>query len=529
MNTRVKLLPHIKRRLARPRASVYRVYRSAISSGKRTWENHIKRWGAFILSGEWLWRNDFKLLRVTLAVLAFILSVAILWRVFDWPEANWIDDRLGTATKLETIKILAQALFGLVIIFGLYVAYLRARASDKTAKTQQDANEQQRFNEAIAKLEDQSASVRQGGIYALDVLARLNKKNHLVSIVDILCTRLQKTTQQKNYQKKYKDKPSDEIQLLLRILTGLNKFSEEKQRDRQSNPVRLVLSDAYLVGADLRNACLNRANLSRTNMRKARLSRAQLQGAILKNAQMQRAYLMRAQLQRARLERAQLQMARLWGAQMQRAFLLKAQMQGAFLLRAQMQRAFLLKAQMQGATLAMAQMQGANLEGVQLQGASLWGAQMHGAYLQGAQMLGANVDQMQVQGAELQEVDLRGAYCQDIFEYLPLLLDPRKQIRERQGKPTDLKKTVTFKGGLKQEDVQRIGNQLTECQKDGWMTKKEVEKIKAILKEHQDKPPSRKLPKDSGAITGSYTKKEADAIIAVYKKAMAGVKNLLTE
>ena len=518
----MKFPPHIKWRLVRTRAAVYRGYRSVISSSKRAWKTFIKqRWVLFILSGEWIWRNDFKLLRVTLAVLAFILSIAILWHVFDVPGANWIDDRLGTATKLETIKILAQALFGLVIIFGLYVAYRRALASDKTAeahrrtaKTQQVANEQQRYNEAIAKLDDQSPSVWRGGIYALDILARSNEA-YLVSIADILCDRLQKTTQQKSYQKEHEDEPSDEIQFLLRILTGLNKFSEEKKGDRQSNPVRLNLSGTYLVGAKLENACLNRADLSGTNMRKAYLSRAQLQGAILKNAQMQGADLLEAQMQRARLVEAQMQGVRLRWAQMQGAHLSAAQMQGAHLSATQMQGAHLSAAQMQGATLFMAQMQGATLFMAQMQGADLGGAQMQGATLLETRIQGANVDQMQMQGAKLNGVDLRGAYCQSPDEERPI--DLPKRIKARQDEKADLK-TVIFRGGLKAEDVQRIRRQLTECQENGWMTQEKVEGIIAILEEHQGKPASNQPP--SGIKTGSYDEKEADAIIAKYEEAM---------
>ena len=529
----------------------------ANSSDRSAWKNHIKRWGLFILSGEWIWRNDFKSLRVTLAIFAFILFVAILCRGFGGPEANWIDGWLGTsqleAPKWETIKILGQALLGLGAIIGIYAAYRRAsgieaaakaqqetaqaqkktaEAQHKTAQAQHDANEQKMFNDATAKLGDKSASVRLGGIYALDKLAKLHlersNQDDLASIVEILCAHLRETTQQKDYQENHKNKPSNEIQSLLEVLSGLNKLSEAKQEDEQSKPVHLNLSDAYLVGAHLTNACLNRANLSRADMRGAHLSRAQLQEAVLYRAQLQRADLQWAQMQGAFLYGAQLQEADLECAQLQKADLQWAQMQGAFLYGAQLQGTVLKEAQMQGVNLFGARMQGTVLNGAQMQGTDLWGAQMQGTdlretqmqgtVLNGAQMQAAYVDRMQVQGAKLREVGLHGASCEN-----PLMLkDLPGRINGRQGMEADLT-TVIFSGGLKAEDVQHIREQLAKCQKNGWMTEKVVKEINDILKEHQDKPAVHEPP--SGIVeTDSYDKEVAGAVIAEYEKAMAGVK-----
>ena len=478
---------------------------------------------------------NFKLLRiildvlvVLLATLALVLFIAIFWNFFDWPGKGSINDWLGISnleTKI-TWETINQALFGLVLIVGIYVAYRRALALEETAHAQHDANEQKMFSEATENLGHQTASVRLGGIYALDRLARSNE-GYLVSIVEILCAHLRETTQQSNdeekdgeegkredekrdkkkYTEKHKDKPSNEIQSLLEVLSGLNQFSKEKQKDKQSKPVCLNLSGAYLVRINLRNAYLKGANLIGTNLQKVSLVQAQLQGADLSRAQLQEAKLQGAQMEKAKLRKTQLQRARLQGT-----FLRNAEMQGADLREAQMQGARLQRAQMQGADLREAQMQGARLQRAQMQGADLREAQMQGADLREAQMQGTAIEGMQVQGAELNNVDLRGAY-------VPSVVDPLnspERIRERQGKPTDLQNTVTFKGGLKQEDVQRIENQLTKCQENGWMKKEEKEKISATLKEHQDKPITIPLP--SGIRTGSYDKEEADEIIKNIRK-----------
>ena len=382
-----------------------------------------------------------------------------------------------------------------------------------------------------------------------------------------MCDYLRKTTQQKGYQDKYKDKPSDEIQLLLRILTGLNKFSGEKQESKQFNPVCLNLFGAYLVGAKLENACLNRADLSGTNMREAHLSRAQLrwaqlqkallqkaemQGAILKNAEMREAILKNAkmeeaQMQKAVLHKAQMQGAVLQKAQMQGAKLGGAQMQDADLLQAQMQGAALPGTQMQGAFLTMAQMQGADLFDAQMQGAILWEAQMQVARLSMTQLQGANLWRAQMQGADVTlkqalgpssaaVVDLRGAECHLPDGPLKILRD---RIGERIDKQAELE-TVIFSGGLKAEDVQRIRDQLTECQKNGWMSEEVVEEIINEISEKHQGPLSHQLSEDCATMkltanrifighglfkggVGSYTKEEAKAILDEHKDAIDGV------
>ena len=512
-------LLRIKQYLARPRTAAYRIYRSAISLGKRAWENHIKRWGTIILSGE-TWRSAFKLL---LVILALVLFIAIFWRIFDGPGANWIDGWLKTAAKGETITILGIFLSAVLTIIGFLFTPKKARAAEETSKVQHDANEQQMFNDATAKLGNDSSSVRIGGIYALDKLAKLHlersNQDDLASIVEILCAHLRETTQQKDYQENYEDKPSNEIQSLLKVLIELNQSNEEEQEDRQFNPVRLNLSGAYLVGANLESACLNRADLSGTDMREADLSQARLHKANLEKAKMQRASLWGAQMQKARLQAAEMQGADLYDTQMQGAYLQGARMQKAGLFGAQMQRADLYRAQMQGADLYGAQMQGAYLHEAQMQGARLQAVEMQGANLHRMEMQGADINRMQVQGAKLRDVNLRGAYCRSPYEERPV--DLPGQIKAIQDRPTDLN-TVIFSGGLKQEDARRIREQLTECQKNGWMMKEEVERINKILEEHQDKPASNQPP--SGTKTGSYDEKEADVIIKEYEKAMAYVK-----
>ena len=495
----MKFLPHIKWRLTRTCGTVYRM---AILLIGRARQVGIERFRVLPRLIDSIWRVAADLARVVFGLLAITLLILLFWRMFARAEAIWIDDLLGTSNlevaatvKWETIKVLAQVLFGPVLIVGIYIVYRKARASEKTAKAQHDAYEQKVFNEATAKLGDESASVRLGWIYALDTLARSNEA-YLVSVVEILCAHLRKITQKEDYQEKYKDKPSNEIQSLAKVLRALNTklsvLNSRKEENGNSNFLYLDLSASYLVGVNLTNACLKDVNLTETNLQRASLDGAQMQKALLSRAQMQGAFLHKAQMQWAHLEGAQMQGTRLWGAQLQGAHLRWAQMQGAELRETQLQEADLHQTEMQGAT----------LDRTQMQGVKLW--------------------EVQLQGAKLNEVDLRGAYTSSFIVRLNLNLPAR--VKERQNEQTDLT-TVIFSGGLKQEDARRIREQLAECQKNEWMTKEEVAKINKILEEHQGKPIIKQLP--SGIKTDSYDEKAVYAIIAEHMAATRGVKKIV--
>ena len=186
-------------------------------------------------------------------------------------------------------------------------------------------------------------------------------------------------------------------------------------------------------------------------------------------------------------------------AQLQGARLFKAQLQGAELNKAQLQGAKLFKAQLQGAELFKAQLQGAELFFAQLQGAELNGAQLQGAELNGAQLQGAELDGAQLQGVESSFLDFS-----ELFE---------DRIRRLIGKVSDLS-GVVFGGGSSRQDVDSLVEGLSD---------EKAKDLRVKLEPHIDKPSSYELPEDSDAVTGVYTKEEAERWIAEYKQAMSKV------
>ncbi len=204
-------------------------------------------------------------------------------------------------------------------------------------------------------------------------------------------------------------------------------------------------------------------------------------------------------LVRAQLVEAKLQGTALFGANMQRADLWGANLQGAGLSEAGPN---LKRTNLQGADLFGADLRAADLGGVQMQGANLHQAQLQGAYLRG----------MQLQGAFLGKVQMQGAGCEREKDYSDLF-SFAKRVRQSNGKDSDLSKVI-FSGGLTEEDIASFVRDLSGPKKARWRKK---------LASHIGKSKSNELPKNSWAITGTYTKEDAELWIAEYEKEMAGV------
>ena len=461
---------------------------------KRLWE---------FISKYWILRT----LLILIAITFIILMVRMVWGY----EPMWIDYLLGTTkhgdkTKWETIYMLGKALSALVLAFGIYATYRKTsegsvpeqkettKAQHRTAQAQRDANEQKTFNDAITNLGNkESDSIRVGGAYGLYELAKL-KTDRLKNITEILCAHLRLTTQNKTYQENYRNRPSEEVQSLLDILSELNRFIEQ-QDDAKLKSIRLNLRNSYLIGANLIDKHLKYAILSNASLQSAHLSRAQMQGANLVYAQMLGVYLNEAQMQETDLSRAQMQGTILNGAQMQGASLCATQMLGATLR----------DINMQGAFLAYADFKKANLEGARLQGACLLGTDCRGANLVAVNFQG-------VYSSSLVEID-QAMYIQPSSKIF------KDCIRQRIGKDADLK-GVILGGGLSEENTKRIIKSIKEITNNKQISKEKANEIIKNLEEHKNRPPAHSLPETNEAHTGSYTAKEADEMIAAYDKAM---------
>ena len=318
-------------------------------------------------------------LLASLIFLLVLLTGLLVSVMFCEPCAEWVGQRLGLYTKNRTLQFLGIGMGGVLLALQALMSYKRAKALEDTANAQAEAakaqakateeqakanqnteqgQRQERLKNAIEHLGHDKDSVRLGGAYELFHLAEdtaEDKKDLRQTVLDILCAHIRRTTGEKKYRKKYKLKPSEEIQSLLTLL-----FVQEHEVFKCC---RINLQGSWLNGADLREARLEKAILTRIYIHRANLGRAEMQGAVLIEAQIQEAHLLGTQLQGANL----------WRAKMQGADLILARLQGAHLLGAKMQGADLTLAQLQGADLRAAELQGGSfIHGKDAGGRSAW-------------------------------------------------------------------------------------------------------------------------------------------------------------
>ena len=454
---------------------------------------------------------------------------------------------LGVTKKTEAINKLGLAIAGIVAFWGVAAANRRSDAIEA-------GNRQRAFKDGVEHLGNDKPSVRQGGAHALFHLA-LEDDKLSASITGVLCAHIRETTGDKDYQEEYKDKPSTEMQSLLRLLFTTETVNEKRLTEFWQD-VTPDLNGGYFCGVKLENARFRGAKLRSAQFQRASLEDAQFQGASLEKAQFQRALLWRAQFQGAELNLAQFQGAGLVGAQFQRATPLEAQFQGATLWEAQFQRASLVRAQFQGASLEKARFQRASLQLAQFQGASLGQAWFQGASLDLAQFQGASLWAAQFQGASLESSQFQGAmlykagFQQAKFrprsedEYkdsaIAMLTAPSqanlfcgissskplnvsRKFAERIDDRTDEESDfsgVAFSGGMTKELWAEVKQEL---EKMYWPPDDIDFKEKLIrdLESEIGQPESNEPPQ--GVVAGSYGKEVAERWIKEFREAMATV------
>ena len=430
-----------------------------------------------MLSRFWTWVFRSQTLQFLLIVLLIVLVAVFVAVLVSKSLEACVLESLGLEedAKYEALKFLGISMGGILIALQALMSYRRAKAMENAVEKTVQGQRQDRLKNAIEHLGHESESVRLGGAYELfhlakDTLKEDTKEQLSQTVLDILCSHIRRTTGESKYREKHESKPSEEVQSLLTLL-----FVQEYEVFRGCH---INLQGSWLNGADLREARLWKAALVGAHLQKADLHRAHLQKANLYRAHLQEANLVEAHLEKVSLHEAQLQdtvfrSARLQCANLERAYLLVSNLQEAH-------------------------MQGANLCSAQLQGASLSNARLQGVALAFTGLIGVSLDRVCLEGVGVQTWSNSTPFAD--------------RIRMSIGKETDLSK-VWF-GGIDREEVDALIKDLPP----------ETAKILQItLTPHIGRPLSFQLPENSGAITGSYSKEDAEKWIAEYEEAMSEV------
>ena len=352
---------------------------------------------------------------------------------------------------------------------------------------------------------DSSASVRLGGIYALYDLALSNPEKRLKNIIEILSAHVRTTTQEDEYQKKYKTKPSNEISSLLKLLSDLNTnylsenkklFENEKLSENEEEKwYPLDLSHAYLCGVIL----------WKLDFRKALFIGSHFEGAML---------------YRSHFAGANLSVSHFEGAYFPRSYFAGANLYGSHFEGAHLKRSYF-----EGANLSYSFFTGAELEVSYFEGANLRNSHFEGAMLHQSHFAGANLYRSHFEGAIFQKSHFEGVYGdqdEDIDNY-----KFKKRIEKRIGKEAEIKGNAFFAGGIIGENIKHLEkitkNTLPHFFNPDMANSFKIRMNLAIkaLEQHQDQPISREFPDHfkEDNLLGELTKERADEIIQKYEKA----------
>lgn len=424
--------------------------------------------------------------------LILLVLVAVFGAVMV-PEEPEVAFRIfGATNKFELLQFVGIAMGGVVLAIQAATAHKRARALEaaaqaqaKAAGAQARANEntetgqrQERLKSAIGHLGHEAVSVRLGGAYELSHLAADNADLRQ-TVLDILCAHIRQTTREEEYRITHTDKPSEEIQTLLTLL-----FVEERRE--LFNNCYVNLQGSWLNGANVDGACLHEADLKKVSLQGAELYDADMRESFLIGANLNRADLREAHLDKAVLSNAGLYEARLSDAKLPGTDLSEARLLGAKLERAVLTNGNLRYTCLQGADLTCAELYGADLKGAQLQATVLIDAAFQGTILENANMGGAGSN-----------------HNQGSFE---------ERVRAGIGQLTIQQLGAVFEGGLRQEDLTKILQQISDPESS--------KALESELKLHVSAPKKRALPAGSHAITEAYTENEAEQWIAEHSHAL---------
>ena len=181
---------------------------------------------------------------------------------------------------------------------GLYLTYQNAQ-EEKQLNTERLITD--RFSKSVEQLGSKEISVRIGGIYALERIAKDSPKDHW-TVMEVLTAFVRERSPNRQLSPGTAKPPSPngkEPELpgiptdVQSALTEIGRWDASNETKEQ----RLDLSKTYLVEAVLAGANLQRAYLAGANLQEAILADANLQEASLADANLQGAILDRANLQ----------------------------------------------------------------------------------------------------------------------------------------------------------------------------------------------------------------------------------------
>lgn len=420
--------------------------------------------------------------------LAVAILAGVVWLIFawipwdgflDWLTVSKVDTESSSTTYSSesgstTMRNVGLVIAGVVtvglLIWRGYAANRQASAAQRQADIAQQQEEKaqqqvdiaqrqaetaqqglrnERYQKGAEMLGSEVLSVRLGGIYALQRLARENPTEYKMQILRLfrafVCHRTYDKHDRANMDTQVMG--SDEVrQLREDVQAVMEAISKYEQRDialERNEHFALDFTNAYLGyarlndanlawailwKANLYNSILWKADLSNAILKESNLSRCDLKEAVLLNADLREAELsgaklMGTKLNDAKIEDADLSKAKLWGGDLSNANLNNANLSstdlwvaklpnaflnGSNLTRAKINKSNLSNAKLAEAKLSYARIQASNFSQANLRGANLSSAKFKDSDLSNAELWGANLSKASLKDTNLSGANLAG-------------------------------------------------------------------------------------------------------------------------
>jgi uncharacterized protein YjbI with pentapeptide repeats len=313
-------------------------------------------------------------------------AVYLLWKVPQWQAAAWA--RSGNSNPRELFQIenesrgtLGQILSGVAVLTGLIFAWQQLGQTSENLRVSQEGQITDRFSRAVDQLGSDDLTIRLGGIYALERIARDSPRDY-GPVMEVLTA----------FARQGSPLPASaaatpivaapragpDVRAVFKVIGRRTPAQLTMERDEGMGCLDLTGVNAVganLIGANLQNTCWNRSDLRG----------AQLAGADLRNSSFDQANLS----QQASLSGANAQDASFANANLSLSDLTRTNFTQANLLGADLAVTILQDTTFTDANLTTANLQGAQIIDTDFAGANLFDADFSQAVLTGASLAGA--------------------------------------------------------------------------------------------------------------------------------------------
>jgi uncharacterized protein YjbI with pentapeptide repeats len=304
---------------------------------------------------------------VTGVVLAVVIFLAALVAIPEWTVGTvglTVAERVAAVGA--TRQLIALLGGGTLAVVGVFYTHQRHIIDRRTNELQQDSNYTDRYTSAVTQLGADSHTIRLGGIYALERVAR-DSPGDREAVHDLLAAFVRSDIKRAQTVMESIAIDADAYRAPIDVAAAISVIARRAEGRAAGRP-RINLQGAT-IGAQ---SFENRALLSDVLMSGIELTESSLRGAVLDFAHIDNAFLSHSDLSRSSLVGTNFLDTNLTGAYLDSANLRHADLRAADLTRANLTRANLTDATLTKADLEGTIFRLSTLDGTDFRGAVNW-------------------------------------------------------------------------------------------------------------------------------------------------------------